>query len=336
MSVHDRKRIILGTATPAVMIEWPGGRAPSAPTATSYDPRYPWDDSPDNPLATGAAVLSSGNSAFNASAAAGATSFAVKIRTNFAKDDWVWLVNAGGQKERVQIDKLVAGSGTVGTITIRHPLQYAYATDDKIQSAVCTYTFAASLDTFFADDTNLVESFIVEWRIGTGEPQYTYFDIVRARFGIVFTIDEFYELFPDAKSMQPQPEKGWDFAKQIDAATEILEADLRLAGLPPDRLRGWDVVLKHLVRLKLGELLARINVKQPGWTSQQAAEYYRDEYASALGRACNGPMASGTSVDTDEDGSGDATEGVTLLRAAYPCRLDEPYWRRVRTITSRP
>ncbi len=312
-----RTRVILGTVRPTLTFEWPTGRPAAAPTVALYHPDYADDAQPTFFGAQGTATLSAIDTTVGATAAAGASSFTVAARADITPATRLWITTAAARKTQVEVQSVTAGAGSTGTIAIVAPLPFALASGDKVQSAVCTYQLASALDTYWADDGYLAEGYRLTWTSG-GDVHYSYFDLVRQEFRHGFTTALYYRYFPDARLMQSRLEKGDNFAKQVDAAADEVEYDLRVQGINPDSLRGADVILPHLMLWRLGANLAATgNVKPPGRDAREWAAYLEGKYAAKLSAAVEGKLAVGVSLDTDGDGAGDAEMSAVLTVGAW-------------------
>ena len=226
---------------------------------------------------------------------------------------------SSGQREIV----VPASIGTA-SITLEDDLSYVYASSDTLKGLRQTITVDA---TFIADSSKinmygssygssarsprrrrssgtdtLAPPYRVRWSYTTGSTSrqsWTYFDVVRQQAKHHLSIHDLREVFPDVTAEEWRGQRGQGFLRQLDAAWDRFQFDVRCSGYDVDMIREGPMV-DQLVRKAWLMIIAEAGVC-PGNRdlSEFVAEKQKD-YVMSYRRAIEGAL--NVWVDTGSSG----------------------------------
>lgn len=180
-----------------------------------------------------------------------------------------------------------------------------------IQTASNINTYGADYETYARHRRPAsyasVPPYRVRWRYVTGSTTreaWTYFDVVRQVGKHNVTANDLREIFPDISDREWREQRGQQFAKQIDAAWDLLCIKVRFAGYAIDQLREGPVV-DELVRRGALMVIAEAGIT-PGrrdvdtWVRERRKDW-DDMCAAAFGASLHVWIDTGTTgaITTD-------------------------------------
>lgn len=292
--------ILYGVATQSLTFDAPEGQPASVTASTVYENSYGDDDTAETAL-SGSAAISSVSTTFDAASGeseSNPNTLNVASTVGISIGDQLIAENAAGETEVIVVRQITSGA----SLESRHPLANDYTTGDTLKGLTVTH---ALLDAWTADKTNISDTGPqprYRWRLeyvgadSKTHVHHAYFDLVRYSGTSTVTGLDVDAAYPwlDWLNNLPVHDREDRGARIIKEAYRQVKLTVATAGKADEGIRNREVI-EELVMNRAASIVAGRDLE-----AQEAI-------AKMWDRSYNNFILAGQ-TDTDDDGSGAATE----------------------------
>ncbi len=305
-----REVLEFGVASQLLAFEAPQGRPSGSGTVSIYDPRSSPTASPNPLVNAGTATLNSVTTTLNGSVnplSSDPTSIPLASTTGILVGDHLWLTNAAGETEQIEVLGVTAAVVfSCWPVTLTH-----------ITGALCVsskMTSPALSTAWVSDVANLDADFYAIWSYTVAGISYrarTSFDLCRAAPQFRALSARVFERWPGLKKFA-FPDHPGGFEQIARAAFRDVANLLRLRGIDPAKFRGGYDLQDWLAEVRLSLLLAENGVSPNKRDIERFVDARTAEWGDLLAQFTNGVIPVPYDGD-DNDQISDGERGAMLI-----------------------